>query len=604
MSKFLFFFILSCSALAQNELPTIFVLRDKDPTSYDFGDKKKIVQDDVKQSGSPFVTEVLKSLPSLMVVQSGGPGAATSFFIRGTESGHTAVLVDQLKVNDSSSVNRAFNAAFTLNSDIDEVLVLKTPQPVLYGSDAIGGAILFKTRKGPNVGEKPQTLVSVGAGSFSSFQKTIRQDWQTKKNQGTLTGSHYKTMGISRLNKKRVTTSSERDGAEVTSVGSSSVHKWASFESDLLIKFIHAETEYDGYDALFRFSDDKDNRSYNDQYLVQHKTRKKSILGTFQLRQGLNRHQRKDLTGAGSQTDNDGNILTNELTLLSKLGNFEATSGLAYEHETFSTTGLDRSFDLSSAFLHSKYDWNKLSFHAGARADNHSRYGNFSSGSVGVRYSLLSNLDFFTQYAQGMKAPTLYQLYSPATFGPSGNKNLNPEKNKVTEAGFKLKTDYADLRVTAFQNDLDSLIIFPTGVGYVNQGRFIAQGIETNLDAPLGDKFRFQGGYTHQKFLASERPLRRPVNSAVAALYWSPSEAFEFFLRERFISSRFDVDDSFPEQRVKLNAYEVSAVGGKWGRGNLELTLTVENIFDRKYEDAFASSVMPLSFWINISYRL
>jgi vitamin B12 transporter len=602
MSKFLFLFFFSLSIFAQDQLETIHVSSngDKNPEAYTFGDTQLLNEDDIKQSGSPFISEILKSVPSLTVVQAGGAGAATSLFLRGTEAGHTAIMVDHLKVNDPSSVNRAFNPAFTLSPDLDEVIILKSPQPVLYGNDAIGGAILFKTRKGPKEGEKPQTLISVGAGSFSSFQETLRQDWQTQKHQGTVTGTHYKTMGISRLNKKRVQNSSERDGAEVVSVGSSSTHKWSTLETDLLVKFIHGETEYDGYGPTFDYADDKNNRSYNDQYLVQQKTRKKFDLGTIQLRQGLNRHQRKDLSGT-SQTNNEGNVLSNELTLVSLIGKFESTSGVAYDHETFTSEDVDKSFDLTSLFLHTKYNLNKWSFHGGARADHHSRYGNFSSGSAGINYSLVESIDLFAQYAQGMKAPTLYQLYAPSNFGPLGNKDLRPEKNKTTEAGIKFKSEIGNLSITVFQNNLDSLITYSMASGYQNQGHFIAQGIETNLDAPLGEKFRLSAGFTHQKFLASSLPLRRPTNNASGTLFFAPTESLEFYWRERVVSSREDID-AF-ENRVKLNPYRVSSAGGKWSKGDYELSLSIENIFDVEYEDLYANSVMPLSFWSNISYR-
>ena len=603
MSKFIFLLLFSLSAFAQDQLETINVSAngDKNPEAYTFGDTTTFDEEQIKETSSPFISELLKSVPSLFVAQAGGAGSATSFFIRGTESGHTAIMVDHLKVNDPSSVNRAFNPAFTLSPDLDEVIILKSPQPVLYGSDAIGGVILFKTRKGPKTGEKPQTLISVGAGSFSTFQETLRQDWQTQKHQGTVTGTHYKTMGISRLNKKRVKDSSERDGAEVVSVGSSSVHKWATLETDLLIKFVHGETEYDGYSSTFDYADDKNNRSYNDQYLLQHKTRKKFDIGTVQLRQGLNRHQRKDLAGT-SQTNNEGSIFANEMTLVNKFGQFESTSGVALEHETFTSADVDRNFDITNLFLHAKYNLEKWSFHSGARADHHSRYGNFSSGSAGINYKLIESIDLFAQYAQGMKAPTLYQLYAPGSFfGPLGNKDLRPEKNKTTEVGVKFKSDLANLSVTAFQNNLDSLITYSQANGYANQGHFIAQGIETSLDIPFSDKFRLAAGYTHQKYLSSVIPLRRPQNSATGTLFYMPIEGLEFYLRERFMSSREDID-AF-ENRVKLNPYRVSSAGGRWSKGAYELSLSVENIFDVQYEDLYANSIMPLSFWTNLSYR-
>jgi outer membrane receptor protein involved in Fe transport len=155
--------------------------------------------------------------------------------------------------------------------------------------------------------------------------------------------------------------------------------------------------------------------------------------------------------------------------------------------------------------------------------------------------------------------------------------------------------------VTAFQNNLDSLITYSQANGYANQGHFIAQGIETNLDIPFSDKFRLAAGYTHQKYLSSVIPLRRPQNSATGTFFYMPTESLQFYWRERFMSSREDID-AF-ENRVKLNPYRVSSAGGRWSKGAYELSLSVENIFDVQYEDLYANSIMPLSFWTNLSYR-
>jgi outer membrane receptor protein involved in Fe transport len=201
-----------------------------------------------------------------------------------------------------------------------------------------------------------------------------------------------------------------------------------------------------------------------------------------------------------------------------------------------------------------------------------------------------------------VKAPSLYQLYAPPSFGaPVGNKNLRPETNKTTEVGAKLKTENHDFVLTLFQNDLESQFTYVSGIGYRNQDHFIIQGVEANLTTYLTPGLRLQNSLTHQKFLAKDMPLRRPQNSAVSAIFWTPTEGLEIFWKERLISSRIDVDEL--GERVKLNPYQVSSLGGHWTQGTYEITLTVENVFDREYEDIYATTVMPLSFWSNLSYR-
>ena len=79
--------------------------------------------------------DLLKEVPGLNVVQSGGPGGQTSVFMRGTNSNHTKVLIDGIDVGDPSSSNASFDFGQLLTQDIQKVEVLRGPQSGLYGSD-------------------------------------------------------------------------------------------------------------------------------------------------------------------------------------------------------------------------------------------------------------------------------------------------------------------------------------------------------------------------------------------------------------------------------------------------------------------------------------
>jgi vitamin B12 transporter len=125
--------------------------------------------------------DVLKDLPGLNLIQSGGPGGQTSVFMRGTNSDHTKVFVDGIDVNDPSSPNASFDSGLFLAQDIAKVEVLRGPQSGLYGSDAIGGVINIITKSGSG----PASFVGrVEGGSFDTFNQSAGLG-------GSVDGFHY-----------------------------------------------------------------------------------------------------------------------------------------------------------------------------------------------------------------------------------------------------------------------------------------------------------------------------------------------------------------------------------------------------------------------------
>ncbi len=94
------------------------------------------------------VADLLRSVPGLDVVQSGGLGKTTSVFLRGANSNQTLVLVDGIEVNDPSNPGGLFDFAHLTVDNIERIEILRGPQSTLYGSDAIGGVIHIITKQG------------------------------------------------------------------------------------------------------------------------------------------------------------------------------------------------------------------------------------------------------------------------------------------------------------------------------------------------------------------------------------------------------------------------------------------------------------------------
>src|SRR5436853_4137869 len=107
---------------------------DQSPASVSLIDSREI---EIKQIDR--VSDALREVPGLSVVQSGTAGQLTSVFTRGLRSEHTQVLLDGIPINQG--LQGAFNFADLTIDDIDRIEVVRGPQSTLYGPRALAGVI-------------------------------------------------------------------------------------------------------------------------------------------------------------------------------------------------------------------------------------------------------------------------------------------------------------------------------------------------------------------------------------------------------------------------------------------------------------------------------
>ncbi len=91
------------------------------------------------------VADALREVPGLTVTRNGGPGALTSVFPRGGESDYTLVFIDGVQAN---AFGGGFDFAHLSTDNIDRIEIVRGPQSALYGSNAIGAVVRIVTRTG------------------------------------------------------------------------------------------------------------------------------------------------------------------------------------------------------------------------------------------------------------------------------------------------------------------------------------------------------------------------------------------------------------------------------------------------------------------------
>src|SRR5213075_1391506 len=106
------------------------------------------------------VSDALREVPGLSVVQTGVPGQLTSVFTRGLRSEHTQVLLDGVPINQG--LQGAFNFADLTTDNIDRIEVVRGPQSTIYGPRALAGVIQIFTKQGTGA---PGMMLAAEGGS-------------------------------------------------------------------------------------------------------------------------------------------------------------------------------------------------------------------------------------------------------------------------------------------------------------------------------------------------------------------------------------------------------------------------------------------------------
>ena len=118
--------------------------------------------------GKVDVLEALRIAPSVQVAQTGARGGVTSLFIRGGNSSFNKVLLDGVSANE---VGGSVDLGQFATTGIDRIEVLREPNSVLYGSDALTGVISVTTRRGRT--RVPELNLSLDAGNFGTSRQAI-----------------------------------------------------------------------------------------------------------------------------------------------------------------------------------------------------------------------------------------------------------------------------------------------------------------------------------------------------------------------------------------------------------------------------------------------
>jgi vitamin B12 transporter len=147
-----------------------------------------ISSEDLEQKQIERVSDALREVPGLSVVETGTAGQLTSVFTRGLRSEHTQILLDGVPINQG--LQGAFNFADLTTDNIDRIEVVRGPQSTLYGPRALAGVIQIFTKQGVGT---PGITVSGEGGSYDTFREALQSDGKIGQFDYSVGGSRIDT---------------------------------------------------------------------------------------------------------------------------------------------------------------------------------------------------------------------------------------------------------------------------------------------------------------------------------------------------------------------------------------------------------------------------
>ncbi len=294
-----------------------------------------------------------------------------------------------------------------------------------------------------------------------------------------------------------------------------------------------------------------------------------------------------DSTVAGFFVEDDIKFLDDRLTV---------TPGVRfdwYSHTPKRTSAFENSPNYDAAFMQKTDDFG-------------------ISPKLRLAWQATPELELFTQYARGFRAPSVTELYqnfgAPGSYARLGNPNLKTETSDGFELGARYADDTYSWSATVFnnyyRNFIDSVMLAPPGgeypvagiTGYENLAKARIYGVELGGEWRFQENWRTWGSFAwsqgkgtpkttnKEQYLNSVAPLRAIVGLGYFTETWGSDVSLTMAsARTKVSDSGFKapgyglVDATVWWQPEKIGDVDVSG---------LRVQAGVFNVFDKKYWNA------------------
>ncbi len=537
---------------------------------------------EIARTRASTLVDLLRTVPGLDVVQSGGPGGVTSLFLRGTASTQTLVLVDGVPLNSPYFGGTDLSAVSTAN--VERIEVVRGPYSALYGSEAIGGVVRIFTRKSADAGVSGNARFALGnadgkeafgelrflegvVSGTLGFRRTLSSGDQFNEFFSGTTLSGALTAQLAEGTSLGVTVRREtgRTGVPTDGATPTPQRSTTADTTTLEVPLSYSLSKVLSLDLSVRYTRDRPGyadpadpfftSSTTDAHRAGARAAATATFGVHRLAAGVDVER--------TQVFNESNL------------------GVALDGETARTFAL---FAEDRVAL----DADRLVATVGVRWDDHSAFGSAVSPRATVAWRALPTLKLRAAAGSAFRAPSLGELYYPY----SGNPSLQPERSTGWEAGAEQTlAEGIVAEVTGFWNDIRDLIQYDAQT-FTNEniGHARTRGVEVAVRTAVGQRAFLRASYTYldARDLEADEPLiRRPRHRASLTAGTGFGKGGSWSLTGIFTGARPDRDAADFATLVESPAYFRldAALTLPPFLGRLSPWVRMTNVFDRAYEE-------------------
>ena len=537
--------------------------------------------EDIALSGANNLSEILRFIAGIDVTSNGGPGQIASIFMHGSNSNHTLILINGIKINDSATGTAAIQ---NIHPDlIEKIEIIKAPRTSLYGSNAVGGVINIITKKQTKTGYE----IGYKTGSDNTDTINFMGGFHSSEIQGGIQFHQYKTDGFPARTESNVASGHEND----------SVNAFLNFD-------------HDNWSLVTNVWQSSGTTEYLDFFLTPVSQDFNNTAGSLNINKIFGNRwvtnlnfgfARDDIKQNATPDFNDSKKLFFEWqNTIHANDNHQIVAGIYLANEKFgaSNYGLDIATEANSTALYIEDIINrgKHQLLTAARISNKEGIEDKITWNIEYGFIINPSMRLLLNAGRATRNPSSFDLY-----GYGGNPELTPEISKNIGIGIAMiPSDKLSVEFSAFSNEITDLITF-------NYNDFKLYNIE---------QARIRGIEGHIEYLANNwnvylnATLQNPKNTtSKQILLRRPKKTVSLGLRRSFGLLDFNMNILFSDSRmdfggVKLDDYLLGNITLQYHLSERWLIrATINNITDETYMLANNYNTAKRKGYLGFIYR-